>query len=161
MSREPLRRRAVSAVRLRAAVVALAVLVADQLAGWLVRHEAAHLPWTLGGELAIRLAHNTGISFSRLSGSGDVLRWVIAAVCVALAVALWRAPARFALPLALVLGGAAGNLVDRLRFGYVVDYIGVGPWPTFNVGDVAIAVGAALIALAVLFPARVDVRHEG
>ena len=47
-----------------------------------------------------------------------------------------------------------GNLIDRLRFGYVLDYVGVGPWPTFNVGDVAIAVGAVLIAVAVLRPAR-------
>ena len=44
-----------------------------------------------------------------------------------MAVAIWRAPARFAVPLALVLGGAAGNLIDRLRFGYVIDYVGVGP----------------------------------
>ena len=56
------------------------------------------------------------------------------------------------MPLALVLGGAAGNLIDRLRFGYVVDYVGVGPWPTFNVGDMAIVVGAALIAVVVLRP---------
>ncbi len=151
---------ALRGVRLRASVLALVVLGADQLAGWLVRHEAAHLPWTLGRELGVRVAHNTGISFSRLSDSGDWLRWVIGAVCVALAVALWRAPARFAVPLALVLGGAAGNLVDRLRFGYVLDYVGIGSWPTFNVGDVAIAVGAALIALAVLFPAGAGVRPE-
>ncbi len=150
-----------SGVRLRAGLLAAAVLAVDQLAGWFVRHEAGHLPWTLGRELAIRVAHNTGVSFSRLSGDGDWLRWVIAAVCIALAVAVWRAPARFAAPLALVLGGAAGNLVDRLRFGYVLDYVGIGPWPTFNVGDVAIAVGAVLIAVAVLFPARVDVRPEG
>ena len=75
---------------------------------------------------------------------------LIGLVCVALAVAIWRAPARFALPLAFVLGGAAGNLIDRLRFGYVVDYVGIGPWPTFNVGDVAILVGAVLVVLAVL-----------
>ena len=75
---------------------------------------------------------------------------MIACVCVGLAVAVWRAPVRFALPLAIVLGGAAGNLIDRLRFGYVVDYVGLGPWPTFNVGDVAILVGAALIVVRVL-----------
>ena len=152
---------AARATRLKAIAVAVAVVAVDQIADWLVRHEAAHLPWTLGRELAIRVAHNTGISFSRLSGSGDWLRWVIAAVCVALAVAVWRAPTRFAVPLALVLGGAAGNLIDRVRFGYVLDYVGVGPWPTFNVGDVAIAVGAVLIALAVLFPPHAAARSEG
>lgn len=137
-------------MRLKAAGLAVGVTALDQLAGWVVRREADHLPWTLGRELAIRLAHNTGISFSRLSNSGDWLRVLIAVVCVALAIAIWRAPVRFAVPLALVLGGAAGNLIDRLRFGYVLDYVGVGPWPTFNVGDVAIAVGAVLIALVVL-----------
>ena len=45
------------------------------------------------------------------------------------------------MPLAVVLGGAAGNLIDRLRFGFVVDYVGIGPWPTFNLGDVAIPRG--------------------
>ena len=139
-----------SGVRVRAAVVALAIAAADQLVGWAIRHQAARLPWTLGRDFAIRLAHNTGISFSRLSDGGAWLRVLIALVCVALAVAIWRAPARFALPLAFVLGGAAGNLIDRLRFGYVVDYVGIGPWPTFNVGDAAIAVGAVLVVLAVL-----------
>ena len=61
-------------VRVVAALLAVAVTAADQLAGWLVRREAEHLPWTLGRELAIRLSHNTGISFSRLSHSGDWLR---------------------------------------------------------------------------------------
>jgi len=140
-------------VRVVAAVLAVAITVLDQLAGWLVRREADHLPWTLGRELAIRLSQNTGISFSRLSHSGDWLRVLIALVCVGLAVAIWRAPARFAIPLAFVLGGAAGNLIDRLRFGYVLDYVGIGPWPTFNVGDVAIVVGAALVAFVVLRPA--------
>ena len=135
-----------------AAALAVGVAVLDQLAGWAVRHEAAHLPWTLGREFAIRVAQNTGISFSRLSGSGSWLRVLIALVCVALAIAIWKAPPRFAVPLALVLGGAAGNLIDRVRFGYVLDYVGVGPWPTFNVGDVAIAVGAVLIAVVVLRP---------
>lgn len=147
-----------SDVRVRASVVAVAIAAADQLVGWLVSREGGRLPWTLGRELAVRISHNTGISFSRFSNSGDWLRLVIALVCVALAVAIWRAPARFAVPLALVLGGAAGNLIDRLRFGYVVDYVGIGPWPTFNLGDVAIAVGAVLIALAVL---RSDPRRAG
>ena len=59
------------------------------------------------------------------------------------------------------MGGAAGNLSTAVRFGYVLDYVGVGPWPTFNVGDVAIAVGAVLIALAVLRPAPEGRPGEG
>ena len=142
-----------SGSRVKATTIAVAITVADQLAGWLVRHQTAHLPWTFGRSLAIRLEHNTGISFSRFAGVGGLLAVVIACVCVGLAVAVWRAPPRFAVPLAVVLGGAAGNLIDRLRFGYVVDYVAVGPWPTFNLGDVAIFVGAALIVVRVLWAA--------
>ena len=150
-----------SRVRVRAAAIAVAIAAADQLAGWLVRHQAAHLPWTFGASFAIRIEHNTGISFSRFAGGGGLLAAVIACVCIGLAIAVWRAPVRFALPLAVVLGGAAGNLIDRLRFGFVVDYVGIGPWPTFNAGDVAILVGAALIVVRVLWPTpRGDVDGE-
>lgn len=142
-----------SRVRVRAAAIAVAIAAIDQFAGWLVRRQAAHLPWTFGASLAIRIEHNTGISFSRFAGGGGLLEAVIVCVCIGLAIAVWRAPVRFAMPLAVVLGGAAGNLIDRLRFGFVVDYVGIGPWPTFNLGDVAILVGAALIALHVLWPA--------
>jgi lipoprotein signal peptidase len=141
-----------SDVRVRATAIAVAIAAADQLADWAVRHEAGRLPWTFGRQLAIRLAHNTGISFSRLAGGGMWLLVLITLVCGALALAVWRAPARFAVPLSIVLGGAVGNLIDRWRFGYVIDYVGVGPWPTFNLGDVAIAVGAVLIGVAVLRP---------
>ena len=140
-------------VRVRAAAIAVAIAAADQLAGWYIRHQTAHLPWTLGASFAIRLEHNTGISFSRFAGGGGLLAAVIACVCVGLTIAVWRAPLRYVVPLAVVLGGAAGNLIDRLRFGYVVDYVAVGPWPTFNLGDVAIFVGAALIVVRVLWPA--------
>jgi len=139
--------------RLRAAAIAAAIAAADQLAGWFVRRQAAHLPWTFGTGLAVRVEHNTGISFSRFASGGALLAAVIACVCVGLAIAVWRAPSRFAIPLAIVLGGAAGNLIDRVRFGYVVDYVAVGPWPTFNLGDVAIFAGAALIVVRVLWPA--------
>ena len=149
----PRRELLVTGVRVRATAITVAIAVADQLASWFIRHQTAHLPWTFGASLAIRLEHNTGISFSRFSSGGGLLAAVIACVCVGLAIAVWRAPLRFAVPLAIVLGGAVGNLIDRVRFGYVVDYVGVGPWPTFNLGDVAIFVGAALIVVRVLWSA--------
>ena len=76
--------------------------------------------------------------------------------------ALWlrltpRAAWRDALPLALVIAGAVGNLIDRLRFGYVVDfvdwYVGKHHWPAFNVADSAIVVGAVLLVLFSFKPA--------
>ena len=136
--------------RIVAAGLAVAIAAVDQGVGWFVAHEAWRLPWRVTTGVVIEIAHNTGISFSRFSGGGGLLLALIAVVCVGLAIGVWRAPVRYALPLAVILGGAAGNLIDRLRFGYVIDYVAIGPWPTFNLGDVAIAVGAVLVALAVL-----------
>ena len=58
------------------------------------------------------------------------------------------------LSIGMQLGGAVGNLMDRLRMGHVTDFIDVGPWPIFNAADAAIVVGLAIIARAFLFPAR-------
>jgi signal peptidase II len=136
--------------RIIAAAVALATAAAGQIASWAVVHESAHLPLWLIDDVGIEIAHNSGISFSRFSGGGTVLAVVIGLVCVGLALAIWRGPRRFAVPLAFVLGGAAGNLIDRIRLGYVVDYVTVGPWPTFNLADIGIAIGAVLIVTRVL-----------
>jgi signal peptidase II len=61
---------------------------------------------------------------------------------------------------ALVLGGAAGNLIDRLRFGYVVDFIDVRIWPVFNVGDSAITIGVALLILHQKFRSGYFIRRQ-
>ena len=113
------------------------------------------------GFLNWMLAFNTGAAFSFLADAGGWQRWgfsVLAAfISVVLTVWLARTPRRdwlTALPLSLVIGGAIGNLIDRLRFGHVVDFIQVyhGDWtfPAFNVADSAISVGAVLLALASL-----------
>ena len=113
----------------------------------------------------INLTHqqNTGAAFSFLAGAGGWQRWffvVLAAVVSAVLVAwLWRIRASNTLVLAagltLVLGGAVGNLIDRIRLGYVTDFIQVwfGNWafPSFNVADSAITVGAALLIIDSLF----------
>jgi signal peptidase II len=104
------------------------------------------------------LVHNYGAAFSFLSDAGGWQRWFFSGlavvISVALAVVLARTPRsdwRTALPFALVIAGALGNLVDRLRFGYVVDFVdwyyGSYHWPAFNVADSAIVVGAVLLVL--------------
>jgi signal peptidase II len=110
------------------------------------------------GVLNWTLAFNTGAAFSFLADAGGWQRWGFAAlavvVCTALVVWLARTPRgdwRTALPLGLIVGGALGNLVDRLRFGHVTDFIQVyywpgKDWPAFNVADSAICVGAVLLA---------------
>ncbi|MBK6960952.1 MAG: lipoprotein signal peptidase [Gammaproteobacteria bacterium] len=114
----------------------------------------------------LTLLHNRGAAFSLLSEAGGWQHWLLGgialAVSVAIVVALRRLPraARWqGLGLALVLGGAIGNLGDRLRLGYVVDFIQVHYqelyWPAFNIADSAITVGAALLILDMLRnPAR-------
>jgi len=130
------------------------VLALDQAAKWLVRHEAAALPHRLAGGLRFDLTYNKGISFSRFAEAGDVVVALVAAVAGGVAVAFWLAP-RHRLALGVILGGALGNLVDRLRFnGAVVDFIGVYGWPAFNVADAAIVVGTLLLVVKVLRDGR-------
>ena len=111
--------------------------------------------------LNITLAHNYGAAFSFLSDAGGWQRWFFIALAsvVSLVLLVWllRLPRRewvTGLGLALVLGGAIGNLVDRIQLGYVVDFIDVhfGGWhyPAFNVADSAITCGVILLLLDAL-----------
>lgn len=110
------------------------------------------------------LAFNTGAAFSFLADSGGWQRWLFTALALAISAVLlvWLKRTRLgdwrtALPLALVLGGALGNVIDRIRLGHVTDFILVyfGDWayPAFNVADSAVCVGAVLlIVFSVLTP---------
>jgi len=130
--------------------VAALVVVADQATKWLVRRAEADLPLELGGGFGVRLATNQGVSFGRFAGAGDLILVAVAALALAVAVAICVAPARYRTGLGLLLGGALGNLVDRIRFGAVVDFIDVPWWPTFNLADAAIVAGVALVVWQVV-----------
>jgi signal peptidase II len=110
------------------------------------------------GFLNFAYAQNTGVAFSMLDDHGDTGRWglsVVAAVAGVLVLYFfWRTPRsddRIMGALALLLAGIAGNVADRMRLGFVVDFIDVqfGGWhyPTFNVADMAICIGAGLLIL--------------
>lgn len=110
----------------------------------------------IDGLLSWTLMFNYGAAFSFLSDHSGWQRWLFSGFAVLISVLLvaWlrrlpRADWRQALPFALIIGGALGNLVDRLRYGYVVDFIDVHwedwHWPAFNVADSAISVGAVLL----------------
>jgi signal peptidase II len=138
-----------------ALALAAGVFAVDQASKWLVRHKAAHLPYRVVGGLRIELNYNSGISFSRFAGVGAVVVALVAAVVVGVTAALFLAPPRYRLALGVILGGAVGNLADRLRFGgAVVDFLGVYGWPTFNLADAAIAVGTVILVLQVLRASR-------
>lgn len=110
------------------------------------------------------LAHNTGAAFSFLSDAGGWQRWLFAVIAFLTSLAivywLWKLPKNeswTALSLSLILGGALGNLYDRVAYGYVIDFLdfywGTAHFPAFNVADSAITVGAAVMILeAILKP---------
>lgn len=108
------------------------------------------------------LAHNYGAAFSFLHDAGGWQRWFFAGIALVVSggILFWLktvpANARFlACALVLVLGGALGNLYDRMMLGYVVDFIHVhyGTWhfPAFNIADCGISVGAAMLIIDSLF----------
>jgi signal peptidase II len=115
-------------------------------------------PFRIFWWLNLTLQHNTGAAFSFLNDAGGWQRYFfsISAVGISAALAVWlylmpRGQWLLALGLALILGGALGNLWDRVALGYVVDFISVHyenhMFPAFNVADSAISVGAALMLL--------------
>lgn len=113
----------------------------------------------------LTLAQNEGAAFSLLADAGGWQRWFFSAVAVVISgvllVWLWRLPNRSRLlpsALMLVLGGAIGNLIDRVRFGYVIDFIDVHyqgwHWPAFNIADSAIVLGVILLLIDGFLPRR-------
>lgn len=159
-------RRALSTTRTRLAVLAVMALVlaADQVSKSIVM--AVRPAGQTGGLVAVRLVHNNGASFG--IGAGHPLVVTLTAVVVlAVAVVLLALTRNRAAALALgaVVGGAAGNLADRLLrgpglgSGAVVDWIHVSFYPaTFNIADIAIRAGALVAVLAVLIPAKEKIR---
>ena len=146
--------------------LSLLLIVADQATKWLAVANLEYLTPVpvIDGFWNWTLVHNYGAAFSFLSDAGGWQKWFFAglAAVVSVVMALWlrltpRAAWRDALPLALVIAGAVGNLIDRLRFGYVVDfvdwYVGKHHWPAFNVADSAIVVGAVLLVAFSFKPA--------
>lgn len=147
-------------MRFRFWALALAVLALDQWTKALAVRYLEHRPPVplLGRGLSLTYVQNTGTAFGLLSGAGVYLV-AIAVAAVVFIIGYWGYLHRRSEPpspwltcgLALPLGGAVGNLVDRLRLGYVVDFIDFRVWPVFNVADSAITIGAFLIGYYYFF----------
>jgi signal peptidase II len=148
--------------------VTLAVIALDQgIKLWIVAHLALYGTVRLLPVLDITLTYNRGAAFSFLAGASGWQKWLFAglAVVVAAGIVHWlgrlngRAQRLLCLSLTLIMGGALGNLIDRLRIGHVVDFIiahwhGVYfPW-AFNIADSAITVGAMLLVVDAWLEAR-------
>ena len=107
------------------------------------------------GVLHLTYIQNTGAAFGLFKGQQLLfigLSLVVIAWIARQFLAARPLPAAAAWAYALVLGGAAGNLIDRLRFGYVVDFIDVRVWPVFNIGDSAITIGVAFLIWRACIP---------
>lgn len=118
------------------------------------------------------LAHNTGAAFSFLSDAGGWQRWFFTAIAIVVSVVIvvWLKKLRgdqawLSIALTLILGGAIGNVWDRITLGYVIDfldfYYGDWHWPAFNVADSAITVGAVMLAIDALFLEKARLRAAG
>ncbi len=139
------------------------VVILDQLSKiFVAEHLAFKPPMELTSWLNFVLAHNTGAAFSFLGDAGGWQRWFFAllASVVSIVLIVWiaRLPKKacwLACSLALILGGAVGNLIDRVRFGYVIDFIDfhIGTWhfATFNIADCAISIGAVMMLIDAFF----------
>jgi signal peptidase II len=148
-------------------LLSLLVVIADQITkhlvlGRLELHEAIEV---IPGLLNWARAHNEGAAFSFLADAGGWQRWFFTGLAVVVSVVLvvWlsrtaRTDWKTALPLALVIGGAIGNVIDRVRFGHVVDFIdvyyGAAHFPAFNIADSAISIGAVLLIAFGLFEGK-------
>jgi signal peptidase II len=126
----------------------------------------------ISGFLNLAYAQNTGVAFSMLDDHGDAGRWGLSVVAFVAATLVlyffWRTPRtddRIMGALALLLAGIAGNVTDRMRLGFVVDFIDVqfGGWhyPTFNIADSAICIGAGLLILDVFLTKKNAVESGG
>jgi len=149
--------------------LSLSIVVSDQITknlitDWLDYHQSENI---FAG-LNMTLVYNTGAAFSFLSQAGGWQRWffIILTSGVSLALIYWLAtlPRQrkwLAVALALVLGGAIGNLWDRVSLGYVIDFIDVyykqWHWPAFNVADSAICIGAIMLIIDAIWFDRAEV----
>ena len=150
-----------------------AVIMADQaVKAWVQHHFFLYEHLRVLPVLDIILTYNPGAAFSFLAEGSGWQRWffVVLALGVSGVLLVWlrRLPAATqalaAAGLALVVGGALGNMIDRLRLGQVVDFVyahwGVHAFPAFNVADSAITVGAGLLLLDALLESRRDGRRR-
>lgn len=139
----------------------VAVAICDQSSKWLV---VSQLSWgdtvAVFPGLSLTLVYNTGVAFSMLATMGDGLRWFLLILSLAICLFLLNWLRRLspdekitAFGIALIIGGAIGNMIDRAWQGYVVDFVDVyyknHHWPTFNVADSAITIGALMLIAAI------------
>lgn len=157
---------------LRALWLSVAVFGVDQATKWLaVEYLLGRPPVEIMPGFDLQLVYNTGAAFGMLDDAGGWQNAFFIAVAAAISVfivhqlrRLTRAELQIAVSYALILGGALGNVIDRLRQGYVVDFIHWFyqdyHWPNFNIADSAICIGAVLLILDVFGVRLIKARSD-
>jgi signal peptidase II len=142
------RRRAAS----RAALVFVLVVALDQLTKhtlgtWIEPGQVRHV---IPG-VTLVYERNTGVAFSFLAGTGALVYAVTAIALIALVAFMTARPARrlLWLPTGMLVGGAVGNLIDRITLGSVIDFIKLPHWPSFNVADMSITFGVVILVFVI------------
>jgi signal peptidase II len=142
----------------RAGVVLVVVVALDQLTKHTIGTSIApgQVKTVVPGVLHLVYERNTGIAFSELSGAGALVYVPIVTAVISVTAFLLMRPARpwLWLPTGMLIGGAAGNLIDRIARGSVIDFIKLPDWPAFNVADISITFGVVLLAVIIEFGAR-------
>lgn len=144
------KRRAVNWYRDTLLLIGLTVVLGlDQFTKWLTTSNLIlGQSFPVDGFFRFTYIQNSGSAFGLFQGHGTVLT-IISVVAIALIIILHRSTPIHSVMLSgslgLILGGTAGNLIDRIRLGSVVDFIDVGPWPIFNVADSSIVVGMVIL----------------
>lgn len=141
-----------------AAIIIPSVIVLDQLTKWVIWNTYGPAGDLLedefaGGLLRFHFVRNTGSAFGLFQGQTSILTFATF-IAIGFLVIFFlrnaRESALVALALSLLVGGAVGNLIDRLRLGYVIDWIKLPNWPTFNVADSSITVGVIILFAAII-----------
>ena len=149
----------------RGLAVAAILLVADQVSKWVILEHVMVPPRIIEvtGFFNLVMVWNKGVSFGMFGDGGEVGRWLLTALALAICGFLlhWlRQSDRWmpVLAIGMVIGGAIGNVIDRIRFGAVADFLDVHAmgyhWPAFNVADSGIVVGVAILLIDQLFGPR-------
>lgn len=150
--------------------IAIIVIVIDQITKWVASSSLTlHEQNPVMPSFNFTLMHNYGAAFSFLSNAGGWQRWffTIIAIVISIVLIVWitRLKANekwLGIALGLVLGGAIGNLIDRMAYGYVVDFVqwyyDRFYWPAFNIADAAISVGAVILLLTSFFGDEQDTK---
>ena len=139
--------------------LAALVILVDQLSKYWILYVydlPSRISTPIAGPFSLTMVWNRGVSFGLFRADADLVRWILTlfSICVAVALAIWVRKAHrplLGVGLGLVIGGAIGNAIDRIRFGAVVDFLdfqrlGFFPW-VFNVADSAITIGVVFLLL--------------